>query len=111
MQSEIKPELTFNFNMDIELTNGSHFDSLRTYIIDKYPNFSKIMAKEDSLYAYIEPKTISFLEKEQEYRDQGYPLTGVRELAFIDICILISSELDLYEINALAELFDLQKTS
>lgn len=109
MVSEFKQELNFNFNMDIELTNSSHFNSLRNFILEKYPNLSAIMTREDLLYAYIEPKTFLFLEKEQEYRNQGYPLTGVRELAFIDICILISSELDLYEKEALSELFDLKK--
>lgn len=109
MVSEPKPELAFNFNMDIELTNGSHFNSLRNFIQEKFPNFSKIMVIEDTLYAYIEPKTFLFLEQEQKYRDEGYPLTGVRELAFIDICILISSELDFYEKHALCELFDLKK--
>ena len=94
MVSEFKSELNFNFNMDIELTNSSHFNSLRNFILEKYPNFSAIMTKEDLFYPYIEPKTFLFLEKEQEYRNEGYPLTGVRELAFIDSCILISSELD-----------------
>lgn len=101
MESELKPELSFNFYMDIELTNGSHFNSLRNFVIEKYPNISAIMTQEDTLYPYIEPKTFLFLEKEQEYRNEGYPLTGVRELAFIDICIIISSELDLYEKEAL----------
>lgn len=109
MESEFKPELAFNYNMDIELTNGSHFISLRNFILEKYPNFSATMTQQDSLYSYIEPKTFLFLDKEQEYRDEGYPLTGVRELAFIDICILISSELDFYEKDALSELFDLKK--
>lgn len=108
MVLEHKPELAFNFNMDIELTNGSHFISLRNYLLEKYPNFSATMTQDDSLYPYIEPKTFLFLNKEQEYRNEGYPLTGVRELAFIDICILISSELDYYEEDALSELFDLK---
>lgn len=109
MVSEPKPELVFNFNMDIELTNGSHFNSLRNFIQDKFPNFSKIMMKEDTLYAYIEPKTFLFLEQEQEYRNQGYPLTGVRELAYIDVCILINSDLEPYEKDALPELFNPEK--
>lgn len=106
MESEFKPELAFNFNMDIELTNGSHFNSLRNFVLEKYPNICAIMTEEDTLYPYIEPKTIFFLEKEQEYRNEGYPLTGVRELAFTDICIIISSELDPYENDALRELFN-----
>lgn len=107
MVLEPKPELVLNFNMDIELTNGSHFNSLRNYILETFPSFSTIMTKEDTLYAYIEPKTILFLEQEQEYRLQGYPLTGVRELAFIDLCVLINSDLEPYEKEALSELFAL----
>ncbi len=87
--------------MDIELTNGSYFNSLRNFIIDNFPYYSNIMSEDDSLYAYIEPKTFLFLNKEQDYRNLGYPLTGVRELAFIDICTNISSELELYEKEAL----------
>lgn len=109
MISEFKPELIFNFNMDIELTNGSHFNSLKNFIQEKFPNFTKIMVKEDTFYAYIEPKTFLFLEKEQEYRNQGYPLTGVRELAFIDTCVLIYSDLESYEKDAVIELFDLKE--
>lgn len=105
MDTKFKTELDYNFNYDIELTKGTHFNSLKSFTMDKFPNFSKVMEREDSLFAYIEPKTFLFLEKENDYREQGYPLTGVRELAYMDICILIESELESHEEYALEELF------
>lgn len=108
MLSNTKPELFFNHNMDIELTNGSHFNSLRNYVLENFPHYSAILNQEDSLYAYLEPKTFFFLEQEQEYRNENHPLVGVREKAFIDICFIINEELSPYEIDAATALFDLQ---
>jgi hypothetical protein len=105
METKFKTELQFNHDLDIELTNGSHFNSLKDFVVDRFPHFSKILERDDLLFAYVEPKTFLFLEKENEYRSQGYPTTGVRELAYIEMCTLIYNELESHEENALEELF------
>ena len=105
METKFKTELEFNHDLDIELTNGSHFNSLKDFVVDKFPNFSKILERDNLLFAYVEPKTFLFLEKENEFRSQGYPMTGVRELAYIEMCILINNELESHEDDALEELF------
>lgn len=86
--------LFLDFEIDIELSNSKEFNLLKEFLVNTFPDITNQMIANGIFDAYIQPKTIHYLEIEQEYREQKYPLTGVSELAYVDICFIIKNDFE-----------------
>lgn len=102
-----KQELELNFNYDKGLMQTAYARILMSHLEQVYPRVQKKMSETSMIEYYIEPKIMKQLLLEQEYRDQGYPLNGVQELAFNDVTAAIKIELVPYEDEEYLNEFDL----
>jgi hypothetical protein len=98
MQKEF-PEIEFNNDYSIGVVRSLKGKILLGHVEEMYPRVYIKMYLEDILMPYIEPKIIKQLELEGDYRMQGYPITGLVEIARNDVYIWIQDELDEYEEN------------
>ncbi len=102
-----KQDLELNFNYDKGLMQTAYARILMSHLEQVYPRVQKKMSETSMIEYYIEPKIMKQLLLEQEYRDQGYPLNGVQELAFNDVTAAIKIELVPYEDEEYLNEFDL----
>lgn len=102
-----KQDLELNFNYDKGLMQTAHARILMSHLEQVYPRVQKKMSETSMIEYYIEPKIMKQLLLEQDYRDQGYPLNGVQELAFNDVTAAIKIELVPYEDEEYLNEFDL----
>lgn len=107
MQEEFKTGIEFNPNYDAGLMQTPTAIILMDHVREMYPRVYRKLSDESSVEAYIEPKVIKQLDLECDYRLQGYPLTGVAEIALRDILILIKNELTSFEEKEVLNQFDL----
>jgi hypothetical protein len=103
--------MEFNNNYDAGLVQTLIAQNLISHIKEIYPKVFNKLFTEGSVEAYVEPKVIKQLNLECDYRLQGYPLTGVSEIALRDIMQLIKWELQPYEEQGFLNQFDLDINS
>lgn len=99
--------IEFNENYDKGLMQTAHARIMISHIEQIYPRVYENLSLNSMIERYIDPKINKQLLLEQEYRDQGYPLNGVQELAFNDISEFIKTDLKPYEKLELLSQFDL----
>ncbi|TDE55381.1 hypothetical protein [Flavobacterium sp. GT3P67] len=111
MLEEINPKIEFNSNYDLGLMTTPKAHVLIHHLKEIYPRVYKKLNEEGSVEPYLEPKLMKQLHLECDYRLQGYPLTGVVEIALRDVMQLIKCELQPYEEQELLNQFDLDINS
>lgn len=107
MQEEFKTGIEFNPNYDAGLMQTPKALILMAHVQEMYPRVYKKLSEESSVEAYVEPKVIKQLDLESDYRLEGYPLTGVAEIALRDVLILIKNDLASFEEKEVLSQFDL----
>ncbi len=105
--SDERPKIIFNNNYDVGLMQTIKAEILIHHVREIYPRVFRKLCDEGSVEPYLEPKVIKQLDLEYDYRLQGYPLTGVAEIALSDIMQLIKWELQPYEEQERLNQFDL----
>lgn len=101
------PEIQFNEDYSVGAVQSLKGKILIGHVEEIYPRVHKKLFLEGSLMAYIEPKIIKQLDLESDYREQGYPINGLAEIARNDIYAIIKNELEPYEQLELLNEFDL----
>lgn len=107
MQEEFKTGIEFNPNYDAGLMQTSKAIILIAHVREMYPRVYRKLSDEGSVEAYVEPKVNKQLELECDYRYDGYPRTGVAEIALRDVLILIKNDLASFEEKEVLSQFDL----
>lgn len=98
MQKEF-PEIEFNQDYSVGVVQSLKGKILLGHVEEMYPKVYKKMYLEGVLMPYIEPKIIKQLDLECKYRMQGYPITGLAEIARNDVYMWIQDELSEFEEN------------
>lgn len=109
MKEEFKEnaEIEFNDNYDRGLMQTPIARILMSHVEQTYPRVYKNMRRGCMVESYVEPKIMKLIDLEHDYRKQGYPNSGVEELALNDVLPLIKMELQPYEDAEYLEEFDL----
>lgn len=100
--------IQFNENYNELLIQSSYYKVLVNYLKEKYPLVYKGLCFNSLLEQYIEPKIVTILKLEIDYREQNYPLSGCTELAYNAVYAIIKDELEEYEKAELLQQFDLE---
>lgn len=100
-------EIEFNENYDKGLMQTAHARIMISHVEQMYPRVYQKLSINSTIERYIDPKINKQLLLEQEYRDQGYPLNSVQEIAFKDVVEFIKEELQAYEEKEFLHEFDL----
>lgn len=100
-------KIEFNENYEQLLIESPYYRIISNHIKELYPLVYKGLCFNSLLEQYVEPKIIAVFKLEIEYREQYYPISACRELAFADIYALINDELEEYEKEEYLKQFDL----
>ena len=93
------PEIEFNYDYSVGVVKSLKGKILIGHVEEMYPRVHEKLFLEGSLMPYIEPKIMKQLDLENSYRLQGYPITGLAEIARNDVYIWIQDELSEFEEN------------